>query len=89
MIQPLGDEPNGFGESGSAEAEGALDKACLAADVACDVESAGLAFAQCPHHLKALDRRVGCFQRLGAADRTDQLLQLAVVGLDTLSRDLT
>ena len=35
-----------------------------------------------PHHLEALDRGVGRLQRLEPAHRPDQLLELAVVGLD-------
>ena len=41
----------------------------------------GLVFAQCAHHLKALDRGVRRLQRLEPAHGPDQQLELAVVDL--------
>ena len=54
----------------------------LAKGVACEVEDRRLTFAERTHRLKALDRRVGCLHRFETAHRPNQLLQLAVVGLD-------
>lgn len=75
----------------SAEAEGTLDDTRPAANIAREVEGGGLPLAQRPHHLKALDRRIRCSQGLEAAHRPDQLLQLAVIGLDNVVQifDLT
>jgi hypothetical protein len=43
-----------------------------------------LAFAERAHHLEALDRCIRRLQLLEASDRTNQLLQLAVVSLDDI-----
>ncbi len=71
-----------LGEAAWAEAEGALDQARLANNVAREVENRRLTFAECTHHLKALDRRVGRLHRFEPAHRPNQLLELTVVGLD-------
>jgi hypothetical protein len=41
-----------------------------------------LSLAERPHHLEALDLCISRLQRLEAADRPNQLLELAVVSLD-------
>jgi hypothetical protein len=79
-FEPLAEKPDRLGQSRGAEAEGALDHAGLAADVAGEVEGCGLPLAESAHHVEALDGRVGRLQRLEPARRPDQLLQLAVVG---------
>ena len=81
-VEPLTDELHGFGRCRGAETEGALDEGRLTANVAGDVEDRRLTLAQRAHHLEAFDRRIGRLQRLEASDRADQLLQLAVIGLD-------
>ena len=81
-FEPFADKSNSLRESAGAKPKGTLDDARLAADVARKVEHAGLAFAQRAHQFETLDRRVGRLQRLEAADGADQLLQLAMVGLD-------
>ncbi len=43
-----------------------------------------LTFAERTHHLQDLDRCVSRLQRLEAANRADQLLQLAVVNFDDI-----
>ena len=48
-------------------------------------ESLSLALASRAHDLEALDRGVGCLQCLEATDRTDELLELAVVSLDDIA----
>ncbi len=80
-FEPLADKLDGLRERAGSEPERTLDEACLATDVAGDIKGSGLSLAQRAHHLEALDRGVGCFQRLEAANRTNQLLQLAMVGL--------
>jgi hypothetical protein len=57
-------------------------QARLATDVAGEVEDRRLALAERTHHLEALDRCVGRLHRLETAHRPNQLLELAVVGLD-------
>ena len=81
----------GFGQRACAEAESALDQARLATDVAREVEDCRLTFAEGTHHLETLDRRVGRLHRLETAHRPNQLLELAVVGLDDVVQilDLT
>ena len=59
-----------------------VDNAGFAADVTGDVERRRLSFAERAHHFEALDRCVGRLQGLEASDRSDQLLQFAVVSLD-------
>ena len=81
-LEPLAEKVDRLGQSGEAKVEGALDDAGLASDVAREVEGCGLPFPERAHHLETLDRRVGRLQRLEASDRPDQLLQLAVVGLN-------
>jgi len=61
---------------------GALDQTRLANDVAREVEDRRLTLAQRTHHLKALDRRIGRLHRFETPHRPDQLLELAMVGLD-------
>ena len=73
-----------LGENAGADSKSALDNAGLAPHVAREVEDRRLPFAQRPHHLKALDCRIGRLQRLEAPHRADQLLQLAVVSLDDM-----
>jgi hypothetical protein len=80
--KPLTDQLDGFAQRAGAETAGALDQARLANDVTRKVEDRRLAFAQRTHHLKALDRRGGRLHRFETAHRPDQLLELAVVGLD-------
>ena len=60
------------------------DEARLTANVTGDVEDCRLTFAERAHHLEAFDRRIGRLQRLEASDRADQLLQLAMIGLDNV-----
>ena len=43
-----------------------------------------LTLAQRSHHLEALDRGVSGLQRLEPAHRADELLELAMVGLDDI-----
>jgi hypothetical protein len=81
-FEPLAEKLGYLSQSGSAEAESALDDTGLTADIAGKVERRGLPLAERVHHLEALDGRVGRLQRLEASDRSDQLLQLAVAGLD-------
>jgi hypothetical protein len=73
-FQAFADELDRFGQGRNTEAEGALDNAGFAADVARDVEGSRLPFSERAHHLEALDRGVGRPQRLEAPDRPDQLL---------------
>jgi hypothetical protein len=68
----------------SANAEAPRPKARFTANVAGDVEDRRLAFAQRAHYLEAFDRRIGRLHSLEASDRADQLLQLAVIGLDNV-----
>src|SRR4051794_37589526 len=53
-----------------------------------NVEDCRLVFAERAHHLKAFDCRIGGLQPLEASDRADQLLQLAVIGLDNVVETL-
>src|SRR5215213_779156 len=78
----LADELHGFGQCGDTETEGALDEARLSLNVVGNIEERRLVFAERAHHLEAFDCRIGGLQRLEASDRADQLLQLAVIGLD-------
>jgi hypothetical protein len=80
-LEALVEKLDCLGQGRGAEAEGALDDAGLALDVAGKVEGCGLPLAESARHLEALDGRVGRLQRLEASDRPDQLLELAVVGL--------
>jgi hypothetical protein len=41
-------------------------------------------FAQSAHDFETFDRRIGCFQRFEPSYRFDQLLQLAVIGLNNV-----
>ena len=77
----LTDELDSLRKRAGSEPERTLHQAGFATDVAGDVERSGLPFAQRAHHFEALDRGVCCFQRLEAANRANQLLQLAMVGL--------
>ena len=81
-LEPLTNQLDGLGQRAWTEAEGALDQACLANDVARGVEDRRLTLAERMHHFEALDRRVGRLDRLETAHRPNQLLELAVVGLD-------
>jgi hypothetical protein len=73
-----------FGQGRGAEAEGALDDAGLPENIADDVEGRCLCLAERAHHLEAFDRRVGRLERFEASDRLDQLLELAMIGLDNV-----
>ena len=81
-FESCADELDYFGQCRGAKAKSSLDDAGFTTNVVCDVEGGCLSFTKCAHHLEALDRRIGRLQSLEAADRADQLLQLAVVSLD-------
>ena len=81
-FESCADELDYFSQCRGAKAKSSLDDAGFTTNVVCDVEGGCLSFTKCAHHLEALDRRIGRLQRLEAADRADQLLQLAVVSLD-------
>ena len=83
-VEPLAAELHSFGQCGGTETEGALDEARLTANVTGHGEDRGLAFAERTHHLEAFDRCIGRLQGLEASNRADQLLQLAVIGLDNV-----
>jgi hypothetical protein len=53
-FKPLPEKLDRLGQSGGAEAEGALDDAGLAPDVAGRVEGCGLPLAESAHHLDPL-----------------------------------
>jgi hypothetical protein len=76
------DDGDDLRERPGADSEGAFDDACLTADVLRDVEDCRLALAKSTHHLKSRDGRIGGLQRLETPDRTDQWLQLALIGFD-------
>jgi hypothetical protein len=82
QLHPLADELDCFCYGRRTETEGALDNAGFAADIASEIEGRCLSFAKCAHHLKALDRRVSCFQCLKSSDRSDQLLKLSMISLN-------
>ncbi len=73
-----------FGECTGTDSESSFDDASLAADVLSKVEDCGLALAERTHHFKTHDRRVGRLQYLEASHWTDELLQLAMIGLDDI-----
>ena len=76
------EQRHSHGQRTRPDAEGALDELGLADDAAFEGERPSLTLAQRPHHLETLDGGVGRLQRLESADRPDQQLELAVVGLD-------
>lgn len=49
-----------------------------------EIKNFSLPFAYSAYHLESLDRRIGRFQRLEPSHRSDQLLELAVIGLDDI-----
>jgi hypothetical protein len=81
-LEPLVEKLRCLGQGERPEAEGSLDDAGLAANVAGEIEGQGLPRKERAHHLETLDRRIGRLERLEPPDRLDQLLQLAVTGLD-------
>jgi hypothetical protein len=81
-IKLFADKLDHLGEGRGVKTEGALDNAGCAANVTRDVEGRCLSLAKRPHHLEALDRCISRLQRFEAADRPNQLLELAVVSLD-------
>ena len=83
------DHGNSLRERSGTDAESAFYDPRLAADVLCEVEDRRLAFSWGTHHLKSYDRRVDGLQRLETPDWTDQLLQLAMIGLDDVVQILT
>lgn len=85
-VEPSSDERDGFCGHRVSDAENAFGDARLAADVVCSVEDRRLAFAQGTRHLKPSDRRIGGLQRLESPHGTDQLLQLAMIGLDDIGQ---
>ncbi len=78
----LSDQRHCLGYDTWPDTEGAFDHAFFANRVAGQVEGAALAFSQGAHHLETLDCGVGRPHRLETPDRLDQLLELAVIGLD-------
>lgn len=58
------DELHSLGGHAGSNVEGPFDKARLARYVTGDVEAGRLAFAERPHHLKALDRRAQAVLRV-------------------------
>ncbi len=75
-------ECDGVRERTCTDAKRSFANACLAMGVLRDVEDRRLALAQCAHHLKPPDGRVGGLQRFETPHRTYQLLQFAMVGFD-------